>query len=134
MDSQKNIETVKQLYANVVAKNLDGVFSSLTDDIRWEPPYVPEIAHTKLRVGKDGVKNWIIEMAGEVNYSQVTPQAIYADNNAVIVKGYFEGTANNTGKAFASDWVHIWKFRDDKICGYQAFWNTHNVLNALTSR
>ena len=46
MDNQKNMETVKQLYANVVAKNLERVFSSLTDDIQWAPSYVPEIAHT----------------------------------------------------------------------------------------
>lgn len=131
MDKQQNIEAVKQVYANVVAKNLDGVFSALTDDIKWEPPYTARIPHTKLRNGKAEIKDWIIEMAGEVTYSQVTPQAIYADNDAVIVKGFFEGTANATGKPFKSDWVHIWSFRGDKICNYQAFWNTDNVADAM---
>jgi ketosteroid isomerase-like protein len=131
MDNQKNIQTVKQLYADVVAKNLQGVFDSLTDDIRWEPPYTREIPHTKLQVGKDGVKEWVIGMAAEVSYSQVTPQAIYADNDAVIVKGFFEGKAIATGKPFESDWVHIWKFREDKICSYQAFWNTQRVASAM---
>ena len=131
MNNQRNIETVKQLYADVVAKNLGGVFNVLTDDIRWEPPYTPEIPHTKLRIGKGGVKDWVIEMAGEVTYSLVKPQAIYADNDAVIVKGFFEGKANATGKSFKSDWVHLWNFRDDKICSYQAFWNTYNVAMAM---
>ena len=131
MNNQRNIETVKQLYADVVAKNLEGVFNVLTDDIRWEPPYTPEIPHTKLRIGKGGVKDWVIEMAGEVTYSLVKPQAIYADNDAVIVKGFFEGKANATGKSFKSDWVHLWNFRDDKICSYQAFWNTYNVAMAM---
>lgn len=131
MDNQKHIATVKQLYANVAAKNLPGVFDALTDDIRWEPPFTPAIPHTKSQSGKEGVKEWVIGMAAEVNYSQVTPQAIYADGDAVIVKGFFEGTANATGKPFQSDWVHIWKFRDDKICHYQAFWNTSNVASAM---
>lgn len=131
MDNQKNIQTVKQIYADVVAKNLEGVFNSLTDDIKWEPPYTPAIAHTKPRTGKGGVKDWVIEMAGEVSYTQVAPQAIYADNDAVIVKGYFEGKSNATGKPFDSDWVHIWKFRDDKVYHYQAFWNTQKVAEAL---
>lgn len=131
MENEKNIATVKQLYADVAAKNLDGVFSALTDDIRWEPPFVAEIHHTKPRTGKPGVKDWVIEMAAEVTYSQVTPKGIYADGDTVIVQGFFEGTANSTGKPFSSDWVHIWKFREGKIYSYQAFWNTANVLSAL---
>ena len=131
MNNEKHVATVKQLYADVVAKNLNGVFDSLTDDIKWEPPFTSEIHHTKPRTGKSEVKDWIIEMAGELTYSQVLPQAIYADNDAVIVKGFFEGQANNTGRSFQSDWVHIWKFRGDKIYHYQAFWNTSNVASAL---
>jgi len=131
MENQRNIQTVKQLYADVVAKNLEGVFNSLTDDIEWKPPYTAEIPHTKLYTGKSGVKDWVIAMATDVTYSQVTPHAIYADTDVVIVNGVFEGTANATGKPFKSDWVHIWKFRDDKISSYQAFWNTHNVVSAM---
>lgn len=112
-------------------KNIEGAFNSLTEDIRWKPPFVPEIGHTKLRIGKSEVKDWVIEMAAELTYSLVTPQIIYADKDAVIVKGYFEGKANITGKQFQSDWVHICRFRNDKICSYQAFWNTYNVANAL---
>jgi ketosteroid isomerase-like protein len=131
MDREQNIATVKQLYADVATRNLDGVFNVLTNDIRWEPPFVPEIHHTRLRNGKTEVKDWITEMAAEVFYALFTPQTIYADNDAVIVKGFFEGKANNTGKPFESDWVHIWRFRDDKICSYQAFWNTYTVAAAL---
>jgi uncharacterized protein len=131
MDKAKNIETVQQLYTNVGAKNLEGVLNSLTDDIRWAPPFVPEIPHTKLRKGKSEVTGFVIEMAAEVTYTQFMPQEFYADNDAVIVKGFFEGKANHTGKSFESDWVHIWKFRGDKICSYQAFWNTNRMLSAL---
>ena len=131
MNKEKNVETVKQVYADIVAKNLEGVFNSMTDDIKWEPPFTPEISHTKPRTGKNEIKDWIIEMAAEVTYNQVVPQAIYADDDAVIVKGFFEGRANHTGKPFQSDWVHIWKLRDGKIYYYQAFWNTDNVAKAL---
>ena len=131
MDKEKAIATVKQIYADVAAKNLEAVLSSLTDDIKWEPPYTPDIPHTKIRSGKDGVKEWVIEMASEVSYTQVVPQAIYADADTVIVKGFFDGKANNTGKPFHSDWIHLWEFRNGKVCHYQAFWNTSNVANAL---
>jgi len=131
MNNEKNIAIVKLIYADVMDKNLEGFLASLTDDIIPEPPFVFEIPHTRLRTGKSEVKDWVIEMASEVTYSQVTHHAIYADNDAVIVKGFFEGKANNSGKPFESDWVHIWKFREDKIYSYQAFWNTYNVANAM---
>jgi uncharacterized protein len=131
MSNEKNIAIVKQIYADVVAKNLEGFLAVLTDDIQWIPPFVPIIQHTKPRNGKKEVTDWVIEMAGEVTYTQVTPHDIYADNNAVIVKGFFEGKSNTTDKPFQSDWVHIWKFRDDKIFHYQAFWNTYNVASSL---
>lgn len=131
MDNKKNIAIVRQIYADVGAKNLKGFLASLTDDIEWVPPFVSVIHHTKPRNGKKEVTDWVIEMAGEVTYSQVTPYDIYADNNAMIVKGFFEGKSNATGRPFQSDWVHIWKFRDDKIFHYQAFWNTHNVASSI---
>lgn len=131
MSKEQNIQIVKQLYAYVAAKNLEAVFNALTDDIHWAPPYVPEIHHTKPRNGKSGVKAWVIEMASEVTYHKVEPQEIFADNDAVIIKGQFSGTANNTGKSFESDWIHLWKFRDNKICSYKAFWNTATVRDAL---
>lgn len=131
MSTEKNISVVKQIYADIVAKNLDGFFNSLTDDIVWQPPFAAEIKHTKIRNGKAEVKDWIMEMAAEVSYTQVTPHEIYADKDAVIVKGFFEGKSNATGKSFQSDWIHLWKFRGDKVFHYQAFWNTAEVANAL---
>ena len=39
MEKEKQIQTVKQLYADFGVRNLPGVLDSLTDDIRWEPPF-----------------------------------------------------------------------------------------------
>lgn len=134
MEKEKQIQTVKQLYADFGVRNLPGVLDSLTDDIRWEPPFTNEISHTKLRNGKAEVTDFVKEMAQEVNYTKLLPQEIYADQDTVIVKGFFEGEAIHTGKAFQSDWVHMWKFRGDKICNYQALWNTQRVANAINNK
>ena len=131
MNNSNIIELIQQVYANVSAKNLPGVLDALTDDIKWQPPYVAAIPHTKSRSGKNEVKDFVIEMAGEVTYTQFLPQEYYADKDTVIVKGFFEGQANHTGKSFESEWVHIWKFRGSKICSYQAFWNTDRMLHAI---
>lgn len=131
MEKEKNMATIQQIYANVGSKNLNGVLDALTEDIIWAPPFTAEIPHTKLRIGKGEVKDFVIEMAGEVTYTEFIPQEFYADQDTVIVKGFFKGTANHTGKAFESDWIHLWKFRADKISSYQAFWNTQRVALAI---
>ncbi|MEP7323031.1 MAG: nuclear transport factor 2 family protein [Saprospiraceae bacterium] len=131
MEKEKNIQTIQQLYANVGGKNLPGVLDALTNDIRWEPPFTAEIPHTKLRIGKNEVTSFVIEMAAEVTYTEFVPKEFFADDDTVIVKGFFKDLANHTGNNFESEWVHIWKFHGEKICDYQAFWNTQRVVNAL---
>ncbi len=131
MNKEKNINLIQQVYADFGARNLEGVLNALSDDIKWEPPFAPEIQFSKLRNGKSEVKEFVMDMVREVTFSKITPEEFYADKDAIIVKGFFEGKANNTGKSFESDWVHIWKLRDDKICNYQVFWNTNSVASAL---
>ena len=128
MNRETNINTIKQVYADFGARNFKAVLDVLTDDIKWEPPLVPERPYNNLRTGKSEVEAWMKEMATDVTYTKEIPQAIYADNDVVIVKGFFAGMANTTGKSFESDFIHLWKFREDKICGYQAFWNTHGIV------
>lgn len=98
MEKEKNIQTIQHLYANVGRKSLPGVLESLTDDILWEPPFTDEIPHTKLRIGKHKVTNFVIEMAAEVTYTEFVPQDFLADGDTVIVKGFFKGHANHSGK------------------------------------
>jgi ketosteroid isomerase-like protein len=71
------------------------------------------------------------EVGSTVSFTQFVLQEFYADNDAVIVKGFFAGKANVTGKAFESDWMMIWKFRGGKIYYYQAFVDTKNVAASL---
>lgn len=72
-----------------------------------------------------------MELGSTLSLTEFAPQEFYADNNAVIVKGYFAGTAIGTGKPFASDWVQIWKLRGDKIYNSQAFIDTDKIITAI---
>lgn len=55
-----------------------------------------------------------MELGSTLAFTEFAPQEFYADNNAVIVKGSFAGSATSAGMSFASEWVHIMKLRGKK--------------------
>src|SRR5882672_11007889 len=105
MEKGKSIQIVQQVYADFGNQNVEGVLNSLTDDISWNDPGSPGIPYGKKRNGKKEVMSFFIEMGSTVTFTEFAPQEFYADNDAVIVKGFFAGNAIATGKSFASDWV-----------------------------
>src|SRR6185436_14996910 len=105
MANEKNIQTVQQVYADFGKQNVEGVLNSLTDDIIWSDAGYPGIPYSKKRNGKKEVMNFFMDLGGTVSFTEFAPQTFYADGDAVIVKGFFAGKANGTGKSFASDWV-----------------------------
>ncbi|MEP7197819.1 MAG: nuclear transport factor 2 family protein [Saprospiraceae bacterium] len=131
MEKEKCINTVQQIYADFGAGNVEGVLNSLTEDISWNDPGSPDIPYAKKRNGKKEVMNFFMEMGGTVSFTEFAPQEFYADNNAVVVKGFFAGKANGTGKNFESEWIMIWKFKGDKVNHYQAFVDTQKMINAI---
>jgi len=70
-------------------------------------------------------------MASTVAFTHFKPQEIYSDLDAVIFKGYFSGNSIATKKPFESDWVMIWKVRDNKIYSYQAWVDTVRMAKAI---
>ena len=131
MEKEKNIQTVQQVYADFGKQNVEGVLNSLTDDVSWNDGGYPGLPYGKKRNGKNEVMSFFMELGSTLAFTEFAPQEFYADNDAVIVKGSFAGKAIGTGKSFASDWVHIFKFRGDKIFSYEAFKDTAAMIAAI---
>ena len=131
MERENNIQTVQQIYADFGEQNVEGVLNALTEDVIWNDGDRPDIPYTKKRNGKNEVMNFFMELGSTVAFTEFAPKEFYADNDAVIVKGSFVGKAIATGKSFASDWVHILKFRGNKISSYQGFNDTAALVAAI---
>jgi ketosteroid isomerase-like protein len=131
MANEKNIQTVQQVYADFGKQNVEGVLNAFTDDVIWNDGNKPEIPYSKIRNGKEETLSFFMELGSTLAFTEFTPQEFYADNDAVLVKGSFAGKAIATEKSFASEWVHIWKFRGNKIISFQAFNDTAGMIEAL---
>ena len=125
------IQTVQQVYAEFGKGNVQGVLALLTSDITWTDPGYPEIPYAGKRKGKEEVMNFFMEMGKTVSFTHFEPQQFLNDGNNVVVKGFFTGKGNNTGKTFESEWVMIWEVENGQIKNYQAFVDTLKVASAL---
>ena len=131
MTNEQNIQKVQQVYADFGNQNVEGVLNALADDVIWNDGNKPEIPFSKIRKGKNETLSFFMDLGSTLAFTEFTPQEFYADNDAVIVKGSFAGKAIATGKSFASEWVHIWKFRGDKIISFQGFSDTAAIIEAI---
>ncbi|MBS1537921.1 MAG: nuclear transport factor 2 family protein [Bacteroidetes bacterium] len=125
------ILTVQQCYAEFGKGNPHGVLELLTDDIIWIDPGYPHIPYAGKCQGKEEVLNFFIQMSQTVAFTRFEPQQFLCDGNFVVVKGYFTGKANETGKTFETEWVMIWEVIDEKVKRYQAFIDTYSVAVAI---
>jgi len=131
MTNEKNIKAVQQVYGDLGSQNVEGILNAMTDDICWNDGNKAELSYSKIRNGKNETMSFFMEIGSTHAFTEFAPQEFYADNDAVIVKGYFAGTSNTSGKSFSSEWVHIFKFRGDKIFSFQAFYDTAVMIAAF---
>lgn len=128
---ENKIQTVQQVYGEFGKGNVPGVLNLLHDDVSWSDPGYPEIPYAAKRNGKDEVMNFFIEMSSTITFSQFEPRLFLNDGNFVVVKGFFAGKGNATGKTFESDWVMIWEVVDGKVKSYEAFVDTSKMAAAI---
>lgn len=125
------IQTVQQIYAEFGKGNPQGVLDLLTDDVTWTDPGYPEIPYAGKRKGKNEVMDFFTEMGKTVSFSNFEPQQFLNDGNVVVVKGFFSGKGNDTGKSFESEWVMLWEVENGKVRNYHAFVDTFKMATAL---
>jgi ketosteroid isomerase-like protein len=133
MTNEKNVQAIQQAYVDFGNKNVEGLLNNMTDDVVWNNGNNPEIPYDKIRNGKKETMEFFMETASMMSYTEFAPKEFFADNDAVIVKGAYAGKITATGKLFASEWVHIFKFRGDKVCHFQAFKDTAVIIAAFTA-
>jgi ketosteroid isomerase-like protein len=123
--SDANIAFVQNLYAAYGRGDIAALLAAMTPDIDWYsggrasdyPGFGPRKGHAQVREFFDIV-------AENNEFSQFTPREFYASGDKVFVLGDYALTLRKTGRAMASDWVHIFTIRDRKISGFREFLDT----------
>jgi ketosteroid isomerase-like protein len=129
--SEANITTTKSLYDAFARGDIGAIVNACTPDADWHvggrkddfPVFGP-------RKGRAQIEAFFAEVAAVLDFSEFTPKEYYCDRDKVFVTGYYAAIVKKTGRRAASDWIHIFTFRDGKVAKFREFLDTASFAAA----
>ena len=120
--SEAGISLVKGMYESFGRGDIGGVIAGLTPDIHWrvngERSDYPLFGVWN---GSAEVMQFFASVAEQEQFSEFSPKEFYATGDRVFVLGKYAGTIAKTGRAFASEFVHVFTLRGGKVCKFHEF-------------
>ena len=112
-------QVVKQAYGAYAKGNIDGVVSTTADDVDWGGfGGASEGAPYARYTGHDGVRKWFAGLAAETGPYMLSDLHFSEDGDTVTVTGNMAATATATGKQITGPFVHVFRFRGNKIAWF----------------
>lgn len=123
--SNANIALVQSLYAAFGKSDVATILNGLTADVAWHsggratdyPGFGP-------RKGQAAVGEFFKIVAENNDFSHFSPREFHAADDKVFVLGDYALTLKKTGKAFASDWCHVFTIKNGKVAAFREFLDT----------
>jgi ketosteroid isomerase-like protein len=131
MDPTENTKIVQECYEKFGAGDIEGLLSRLNDNIDWTTPTVENAGFSGTRKGKTAVAEFFTQLAAEETFSRFEPLEFVAQDDKVVVIGELASTVTTTGKAFETEWVHIFHLANGKITSFKEFFDTAKTAKAF---
>ena len=130
MSEQENIVVVQQAYNNFKTGNIRALVDQMTDDVVWQLPEIKNVAIAGTRRGREGVTDFFATVARDQEVLEFEPRKFVAQHDTVVSLGYYQWHVKETGRDFASDFVHIFTIRDGRIAGFREHFDSAVVAAA----
>jgi uncharacterized protein len=123
--SEAALTLVKGLYESFGRGDIDAIISGLTPDVYWQV----NGQHSDYPLigvwnGPGEVKKFFAGVAELEQFSEFSPKEFCPSGDMVFVLGHYAGKVIKTGRAFASDFVHVFTLRGGKVCKFREFTDT----------
>jgi len=129
--SNPNVTLVQGLYAAFGRGDVAAIVAALDANVDWtvngQQSDYPVLGNWKTPAG---VQDFFRLVAEYEVFSEFSPRDFYAVDDKVFVLGRYAGKIKNTGKPFASNWVHIFTIRNGKVLSFLEFNDTHQFVSA----
>jgi ketosteroid isomerase-like protein len=126
-----NIGIVKELYGARDRGDMQTLLAGMTPDVEWHsgglledhPAFGPRKGHAKVQE--------FFQTVGETfEFSEFSPLEFYSDKDKVFVLGRYAMKAKQTGKSFASDFIHVFTLRDGRVANFREMTDTARLVAA----
>jgi ketosteroid isomerase-like protein len=116
-------------------KDIPGLLALLGDAVDWEP-IVGAAAHVPMRgrrVGVQQVAEFFRILGEQTVFSRFEPREFIAQGERVAVLGYYEGTAQRTGRNWKAEWVMVMTVRNGKIVHFREYVDVSGINAAFAA-
>jgi ketosteroid isomerase-like protein len=130
--SNNNVALVESLYAAFKRGDIATIIAALAPDVTWEVTGRQEdYPLFGRRKGPSAVQEFF-RLIGELqDADEFSPREFHAAGEKVFVLGRYTWKIRKTGRAVASDWVHVFTVRDGKLAAFQEFADTAQFAAAF---
>jgi len=114
-------DTILSLYEAFGRGDVDTILAGLTDDVRWTCNLGPAVPWSCDYTGKADVPKFFAAIYNSVDVLGFDPQEFISEGDTLVSMGTFGCRVKATGKESNARWIFVWRFRGDKVCGYEQF-------------
>lgn len=123
--SNANIKIVQDCYAAFGRGDVPAILAVLTDDVSFGMVGRPEdVPMAGIHQGKAGAAEFFRCLKETQEITRFSPSDFAANDSNVYVGGSVAWIMNRNGVAGENDWVHVFTFRDGKICAFRGHEDT----------
>jgi ketosteroid isomerase-like protein len=126
-----NLGVVQEVYAAFARRDMKAILAHLSPAVLWSEPENPFNPAAGTRHGHAGFLEWARIGREAEDVEVLEPQLFLTSEDAVAVVGHMRCRAKQTGRAYESDFVHVVRFRDGIITGFQEFFDTYAAAEAF---
>src|SRR5256714_12960514 len=119
MTEKETTATIQRAYNNFKTGNIEGLLDQMSDNINWQLPEVEGVALAGKRTGRDGVKEFFATLARDQDVLEFEPREFVAEGDKVVSLGDYRWRVKDTGREYASDFVHVFTVREGKIVAFR---------------
>jgi ketosteroid isomerase-like protein len=128
MNTQENIQTVKDFFAAIGGGDREGLLALVAEDIEWIIPGEDwPLAGTHR--GHAGLTS-LLQKVSETVETSTEPREFVAQGDRVLVVGFATGTIKVTNRTFEDHWVFAITVRDGKLTNIREYIDTQALARA----
>ena len=131
MNETTNLEIVRSGYEKFGSGDVPGLLELFTSDIKWSVPEVENAPFGGLRHGTEQVADFFQQLSSAEEITGFEPREFIAQNDRVVVLGRSEVTVRDTGRNYATDWVHVFRLKDGKVTEFLEFFDNAAATRAF---
>jgi ketosteroid isomerase-like protein len=129
--SNANVDLVKSMYDAFTRGDIASILDASTENIIWESVGSQHDFPTLgRRDGRNGAQEFFASVAEHLSFSEFAPREYCPSGDRVFVLGRYAMTVKKTGRAFASDWCHVFTIDGGKVAEFREFTDTAQAAAA----